>query len=147
MQSSKSIGENLESSLSHVEFTSLMKSTTLLNMLKAKGVYTVFAPNDEAISAQSIALKKINDEELYDILSYHIVLGKYNIEYLSKMIKHRQNKFVLTTISGKDLYLSLDKNEHICVKDYHNNVSKILVFQDSSTNGMLYETEKLLLPQ
>lgn len=146
VQNFKTIGANLEASDKHTHLTSLMKSTTLLEMLKSKGSYTLFAPNDNALNRNKIYVNKNDKEVLKDILNYHIVLGKYEANYLIKMIKHRQNRFILTSISGKNLYLSLDHSDNILLHDENKNQTLITPFPESSSNGIVYETELLLMP-
>lgn len=67
-----------------------LKAADLVEALKGKGPFTVFAPTDEAFAklpkeTLESLLKPENKEKLVAILKYHVVSGKVTSEHLVKL--------------------------------------------------------------
>ena len=78
-----------------------VKAAGLVDTLKSAGPFTVFAPNNAAFAALPAGtvdtlLKPENKATLVDILTYHVVSGKYKASDLT-------DGLVLTTVEGKTL--------------------------------------------
>ncbi len=78
-----------------------VKAAGLVDTLKSEGPFTVFAPNNAAFAALPAGtvetlLKPENKSTLVDILTYHVVSGKYKSSDLT-------DGLVLTTVEGKTL--------------------------------------------
>ncbi|MBM6619652.1 fasciclin domain-containing protein [Bacillus suaedaesalsae] len=114
-----------------------LQKAGLVETLKGKGPFTVFAPTDEAFAK---LLKDLNitaeellaREDLKDILLYHVVPGKV----LSTDLKDGMK---VKTVSGKEVTISLDP-----VQVNKSNVVKADVL---ASNGVIHVIDAVLLPQ
>ena len=78
-----------------------VKAAGLVDTLKSPGPFTVFAPNNAAFAklpagTVDTLLKPENKATLVDILTYHVVSGRYKSSDLT-------DGLVLTTVEGKTL--------------------------------------------
>lgn len=120
--------------------------STLVNLIKAAGLedifvgtgpFTVFAPTNEAFD--KLGKKKLEDflktenkDHLADVLTYHLIPGKY----LSSSLKPMEAK----TINGKSIQIKIE-NSQIKV-----NNATVLKKDMVGPNGVVYEIDTVLLP-
>ena len=125
-------------------FKTLVAAVTaakLVDTLKSKGPFTVFAPNDEAFAKLPKGtveglLKDI--PKLTAVLTYHVVAGKVPS---SDVVQHPK----LTTVQGQDLKIDAAKwHMHKSVKVNDANIVKADIATD---NGIIHVIDKLLLPK
>jgi uncharacterized surface protein with fasciclin (FAS1) repeats len=113
----------------------------LVDTLKGKGPFTVFAPTDEAFAKLPKGtvdglLKDI--PKLTVILTYHVVDGKVPA---SDVVQHPK----LATIQGQDVKIDASKwHMHKSVKINDANILKADVQTD---NGIIHIIDKVLLPK
>lgn len=113
-----------------------LEKAELVDTLKGKGPYTVFAPTDEAFAK---LLKQLNitaeqlleRDDLKDILLYHVVPGKV----FSKDLKDGMK---LKTAEGSEVKISLDP---VRVND-----AKVVKPDIAASNGVIHVIDKVLLP-
>ena len=110
----------------------------LVETLKGKGPFTVFAPTDEAfakIDAAIIAdlLKPENKDKLTAILTYHVVSGKV----MSSDIKEDMEA---PTVNGKPLSIKLMGRKVII------NEATVIVPDVNADNGVIHIIDTVLLP-
>jgi uncharacterized surface protein with fasciclin (FAS1) repeats len=123
-------------------FQTLAKALTaagLVETLKGKGPFTVFAPTDEAFAklpAGTLAdlLKPENKKKLTDILTYHVVPGKETAAMVTKMTS-------ATTVNGKSLRLATS-NGAVTVDGARVVKADVLV-----SNGVIHVIDAVLLPK
>jgi len=125
-------------------FKTLVAAVTaakLVDTLKSKGPFTVFAPTDEAFAKLPKGtveglLKDI--PKLTAVLTYHVVAGKVPA---SDVVQHQK----LTTIQGQDLKIDAAKwHMHKSVKVNDANIVKADIETD---NGVIHVIDKVLLPK
>ena len=125
-------------------FKTLVAAVTaakLVDTLKGKGPFTVFAPNDEAFAKLPKGtvdglLKDI--PKLTAVLTYHVVARKVPA---SGVVQHPK----LTTIQGQDLKIDAAKwHMHKSVKVNDANIVKADIETD---NGVIHVIDKVLLPK
>ena len=93
-----------------------VKSAGLVDTLKGKGPFTVFAPTDEAFSklpkgtVESL-LKPENKKKLTAILTYHVVSGKVKSKKAAKLdsAKTVNGDEISIKPSGKTLQINMSK--------------------------------------
>ena len=115
-----------------------LKAAGLVDTLKGKGPFTVFAPTDEAFGklpkgTVATLLKPENKKMLQGILTYHVVGGKV----LAKdVVKLKSAK----TVNGKSV--------HIVVKDGKVYVDKaqVVMTDIKCKNGVIHVINKVILP-
>lgn len=101
MVSSRDIVDNAVLANNVTTLVVAVKAAGLVDTLKSKGPFTVFAPNNAAFAALPAGtvdtlLKPENKAKLVDILTYHVVPGTYKLKDLT-------DGLVLTTVEGKKL--------------------------------------------
>jgi uncharacterized surface protein with fasciclin (FAS1) repeats len=116
-----------------------VKAAGLVSTLEGSGPFTVFAPNDAAfakIPSSTIAslLLPQNKAELVDILTYHVVPGRYTSASL-------YNGEVLTTVEGKTLTIT-KVNGQIMI----NGVATVQTPDVFSSNGVTFVIDTVLMP-
>jgi hypothetical protein len=99
--------------------------TEYANVLKGAGLYTVFAPNDEAFTAylkdkSYASAAAIPDEEVVKIVSYSIVYSKWTMEHLADVFE--EGEYVTGAFKRKTTcyalpYRDADFNNHWVVDE------------------------------
>jgi uncharacterized surface protein with fasciclin (FAS1) repeats len=118
-----------------------VKAAGLVDTLKGKGPFTVFAPNDEAFAK----LPKCTVEgllkdipKLKAVLTYHVVAGKV---MAADVVKLKTAK----TVQGQEVKIDAAKwHLHMNPKINDANVVKADVVAD---NGVIHVIDKVLLPK
>lgn len=125
-------------------FKTLVAAVTaakLVDTLKGKGPFTVFAPTDEAFAKLPKGtvdglLKDI--PKLTAVLTYHVVEGKVPA---SDVVQHPK----ITTLQGQDVKIDAAKwHMHKSVKVNDANIVKADIETD---NGVIHVIDKVLLPK
>lgn len=97
MYANKDIIENAVNSKDHTTLVAAVKAAGLVETLKGKGPFTVFAPTNEAFEklpagTVDTLLKPENKKKLTGILTYHVAAGDYTGEKLGDAIKSRHGE-------------------------------------------------------
>ncbi|PVX24880.1 MAG: fasciclin, partial [Candidatus Bathyarchaeum sp.] len=67
-------------------FVAAVQATGLVETLKQKGPFTIFAPNDEAFEKLGTVDELMkNIPKLKAILMYHVVIGKFTVDEIGQM--------------------------------------------------------------
>jgi uncharacterized surface protein with fasciclin (FAS1) repeats len=118
-----------------------VKAAGLVDTLKSKGPFTVFAPNDDAFAKLPKGtveglLKDI--PKLKAVLTYHVVAGKV---MAADVVKLKTAK----TVQGQDVKIDASKwHLHKSVKINDANVIKADIVTD---NGVIHVIDKVILPK
>jgi uncharacterized surface protein with fasciclin (FAS1) repeats len=118
-----------------------VKAAGLVDTLKSKGPFTVFAPNDDAFAKLPKGtveglLKDI--PKLKAVLTYHVVAGKV---MAADVVKLKTAK----TVQGQDIKIDAAKwHLHKNVKINDANVIKADIATD---NGVIHVIDKVILPK
>src|ERR1700741_927245 len=115
MFKSKDIVDNAVNSADHTTLVAAVKAAGLVETLKSKGPFTVFAPTNEAFDklpagTVETLLKPENKATLTKILTYHVLSGKFDSKAIAKQIKAGNGKAELKTVSGGTLWAWMDGN-------------------------------------
>src|SRR6478736_467321 len=108
MYPNKDIVDNAVNSKDHTTLVAAVKAAGLVDTLKGKGPFTVFAPVDAAFAALPAGtvdtlLKPENKATLTKVLTYHVVAGRMSSVELRKAIKAGNGSATLKTVSGDTL--------------------------------------------
>jgi uncharacterized surface protein with fasciclin (FAS1) repeats len=122
-------------------FSTLVKAVRaadLVETLKGKGPFTVFAPTDEAFAKLPAGtiddlLKPENKRQLQSILTYHVVPGKVMAEDLVAMKS-------ATTVWGRDVAID-NKYGSIMIGG-----AKVVKTDILCSNGVIHVIDTVLLP-
>jgi len=112
-----------------------LKEAELIETLKGKGPFTVFAPTDEAfakIPAETLKAVLADKEKLKKILLAHVVVGKsVTAEDVVKMDGKKVNGFEIKVADGK---VTLG-------------AAKVLKTDISTSNGVIHVIDTVLMPE
>lgn len=152
MYPSKDIVTNAVKSKTHTTLVAAVKAAGLVETLKSKGPFTVFAPTNDAFenlpagTVESL-LKKENIETLQKVLTYHVVSGKYNFDDIVKLIKKDGGKASLKTVSGGTLMFTMNGDKNIMIIDENGNGANISVYDVNQSNGVIHVIDAVVLPK
>lgn len=114
----------------------LVQEAELVDALRGKGPFTVFAPTDEAFAklpkSQVEALLK-DKEALRRVLLYHVVSGKVMASDVTKL---RSAK----TLQGQNISIRV-RNNTVNIND-----AKVVKADIVCTNGVIHVIDKVILP-
>lgn len=140
MVPSKDIVDNAVGSKDHTTLVTAVKAAGLVETLKGTGPFTVFAPTNAAFAklpagtVESL-VKPENKAKLTNILTYHVVAGKYT----SKDIKEGMT---LKTVQGENLTFTMKDG-----KWWINGTAMITIADVISSNGATHVIDGVLMPK
>jgi uncharacterized surface protein with fasciclin (FAS1) repeats len=147
----KDIVDNAVNSTDHATLVAAVKAAGLVETLKGSGPFTVFAPTNAAFAALPegtvpALLKPENQEQLTKVLTYHVVPGRLDAAALMKAIKRGDGKATLTTASGESLWIMMNGDRNVVVRDAKGGVAAISTYDVVQSNGVIHVVDKVLLP-
>ncbi|HKV74978.1 MAG TPA: fasciclin domain-containing protein [Gemmatimonadales bacterium] len=151
MMANRDIVDNAVNSPDHTTLVAAVKAAGLVDALKAKGPLTVFAPTNAAfglLPEGTVAnlLKPENKALLTGVLTYHVVAGRWDAKALMDLIKQGHGTGVLTTVNGAKLWVMMNGERNIVVKDGKGTVADISVYDVYQSNGVILVVDKVLMP-
>ena len=129
----------VETAVAAGSFKTLAKAlgaTGLVETLKSKGPFTVFAPTDEAFAklpAGTLETLLANPDQLKAILLYHVVLGEVTGAQASKLTS-------APTVNSAEVKI-MAMNRKIMINDAHVTADDV-----KASNGVIHVIDKVLLP-
>ena len=150
MYPSKDIIDNAVNSKDHTTLVAAVKAAGLVETLKGKGPFTVFAPTNEAFAKLPAGtvddlLKPENKATLTKVLTYHVVPGRMDAHASAKKIKEGNGTASLTTASGGTLWAMM-QGDKIVVKDEKGDMSTVTIGDVYQSNGVIHVVDTVLLP-
>jgi uncharacterized surface protein with fasciclin (FAS1) repeats len=150
MSMHKDIIDNAVNSADHTTLVAAVKAAGLVDTLKGKGPFTVFAPTNEAFQklpagTVDTLLKPENKQQLTQVLTYHVVAGKIDSRALAKMIKAGHGTATLTTVEGGTLTARMDGGD-IVLTDAKGGTAKVTIADVYQSNGVIHVIDSVLLP-
>jgi transforming growth factor-beta-induced protein len=116
-----------------------LQAAGLVDTLKGKGPFTVFAPTDEAFAklppgTVEDLLKPENKEKLVAILTYHLLPGRDSASQVVKMTSAR-------TVNGQSLAINV--NDGTVMVDH----AKVIKTDILCSNGVIHVIDSVVLPK
>jgi uncharacterized surface protein with fasciclin (FAS1) repeats len=116
-----------------------LKAADLVETLKGKGPFTVFAPTDKAFNKLPEAtikdlLKPENKKKLTAILTYHVVPGKVVAEDVVKLSKAK-------TVQGSEVKIKVKKGK-VTVDN-----ATVTATDIACSNGVIHVIDSVILPK
>ncbi len=150
MYPSKDIIDNAVNSSDHTTLVAAVKAGGLVETLKGKGPFTVFAPTNEAFAklpagTVDTLLKPENKATLVKILTYHVVPGKVEAGELVRMIKAGNGSATLKTVQGETLTATL-KGGSVIIADQKGDLAMVTIADVNQSNGVIHVVDTVLLP-
>jgi uncharacterized surface protein with fasciclin (FAS1) repeats len=151
MYPSKDIVDNAVNSKDHTTLVAAVKAAGLVETLKGKGPFTVFAPTNAAFeklpagTVESL-VKPENKATLTSILTYHVVAGRLDSKELMKWIKKGKGTAELKTVQGGKLWV-MQKNNELWLKDEKGGMAKITISDVYQSNGVIHVIDTVVMPK
>lgn len=150
MLATKDIVDNAVNSKDHTTLVAAVKAAGLVETLKGKGPFTVFAPTNSAFAALPAGtvdtlLKPENKGTLTAVLTYHVVAGKLDAKAIAAQIKAGNGVATLTTVQGGKLTARANGNT-VTITDAKGGVSTVTIADVYQSNGVIHVVDKVLLP-
>lgn len=116
-----------------------LQAAGLVDTLKGKGPFTVFAPTDEAFAklppgTVEDLLKPENKQKLVSILTYHVVPGKVLASQVTKMNSAKTVNGESLTIKAEDRTVMVDN-------------AKVTKTDILCSNGVIHVIDSVVLPK
>lgn len=151
MYPSKNIVENAVNSKDHTTLVAAVAAAGLVETLKGKGPFTVFAPTNaafEKLPAGTVdnLLKPENKATLTAVLTYHVVPGRLDAKELAKWIKKGKGTTELTTVQGGKIWL-MEKDGNIWLKDEKGGMAMVTISDVAQSNGVIHVIDTVVLPK
>jgi uncharacterized surface protein with fasciclin (FAS1) repeats len=150
MYKTKDIVDNAVNSKDHTTLVAAIKAAGLVDTLKGKGPFTVFAPTNAAFDALPAGtvdtlLKPENKAMLQKILTYHVVAGNFDSKSIAKAIKEGNGTATFTTVAGGKLTAKMDGNS-VVLTDEKGGMSRVTIADVRQSNGVIHVVDAVLLP-
>lgn len=150
MYPTKDIIDNAVNSSDHTTLVAAVKAAGLVDTLKGKGPFTVFAPTNAAFKALPAGtvdtlLKPENKAALTKVLTYHVVAGDMDAAALTAAIAAGGGKATLKTVAGGNL-VAMKSGSGIGVTDEKGGTAMVTIADVKQSNGVIHVVDKVLLP-
>jgi uncharacterized surface protein with fasciclin (FAS1) repeats len=150
MLRSRDIVDNAVNSADHTTLVAAVKAAGLVDTLKSKGPFTVFAPTNEAFDklpagTVGMLVKPENKEMLTKILTYHVLAGKFDSNAIAARIRKGHGVAKFKTVSGGTLTASMSGNDLI-LRDEKGGASRVSTANVYQSNGVIHVVDSVLLP-
>lgn len=151
MFKTKDIVDNAVNSADHTTLVAAVKAAGLVDTLKSKGPFTVFAPTNSAFDklpagTVDTLLKPENKGMLTNILTYHVVSGRFDSKAIMAKIKAGKGKAWLKAVNGGTLTAWMDGNSLI-LADEKGGQSRVTIADVYQSNGVIHVVDSVLLPK
>src|SRR5476649_287519 len=142
MYRTKDIIDNAVNSADHTTLVAAVKAAGLVDTLKSRGPFTVFAPTNEAFAALPAGtvdnlVKPENKATRTSILTSHVIPGRYDFRKLDAAIKQGGGKADIKTVNGETLSFSENGPHNIVVADESGNTAAISTYDVNQSNGVI----------
>jgi len=150
MYPSKDIIDNAVNSKDHMTLVAAVKAAGLVDTLKGKGPFTVFAPTDAAFAKLPAGtvdslLKPENKAMLQGVLTYHVVAGMHDSAELMTMAAKMGGKVELKTVEGESLWV-VQKDGKLWLKDAKGGSAAITIADVYQSNGVIHVIDTVVMP-
>jgi uncharacterized surface protein with fasciclin (FAS1) repeats len=151
MYPSKDIIDNAIHSKDHTTLVAAVKAAGLVETLKGKGPFTVFAPTNQAFDKLPEGtveglLKPESKSMLTSVLTYHVIPGKFDSEAIAKAIKAGGGQAEFKTVSGSKLWAIMNGPKNVILKDEKGNIANITTYDVYQSNGVIHVIDTIVMP-
>lgn len=150
MYKTKDIVDNAVNSKDHTTLVAAVKAAGLVDTLKSKGPFTVFAPTNAAFDklpagTVETLVKPENKAMLTKILTYHVVAGKMDSKAIMKAIKKGKGKATFKTVSGGTLTAMME-GSNLVLMDEKGGKSMVTIADVRQSNGVIHVIDTVVIP-
>jgi len=119
--------------------TQLSGQADLFAILTGTGMFTVFAPTDDAFTAVETTVDTLSPEQLTDVLDYHVHTGKKDSSELTDGLS------VDTLFASHDLTVA-NSGSIVTIEDESSNSARVTVADVECANGVVHIVDHVLIP-
>jgi uncharacterized surface protein with fasciclin (FAS1) repeats len=118
-----------------------VQAAGLVDTLKGKGPFTVFAPTDEAFAklpkgTLETLLKPENKKQLASILTYHVLPGKYDA---ARITRPKALRYGIKSVQGASVAIDLRKGVKV-------SGATVVKTDIAASNGIIHVIDAVILP-
>src|SRR5436189_4096519 len=151
MYPSKDIVDNAVKSKDHTTLVAAVKAAGLVDTLKSKGPFTVFAPTNAAFAklpagTVDTLLKPENKDKLATILKCHVVSADAMSSAIGKMIADDKGAHPVKTVGGCVLTAKMN-GDKITLTDEKGDVATVTIADVKQSNGVIHVIDGVMLPK
>ena len=151
MYSNKDIVDNAMNSKDHTTLVAAVKAADLVPTLKGAGPFTVFAQTNDAFAELPAGtvdslLKPANKPMLTQVLTYHVVPGKWDAAALNAKMMANGGKAWLKTVEGESLCVTSEGGQ-LVVTDAKGQMAHVTIADVTQSNGVILVVDKVLMPK
>lgn len=151
MYKTKNIVENAMESPIHTTLVKAVVAAGLVETLKGKGPFTVFAPTDEAFGkvpadALTSLMQPENKAMLTKVLTYHVVAGRMDSKKIAQAIRKGGGRATLKTVSGGTLTAMMHGNG-VMLTDEKGGTAMVTTANVYQSNGVIHVVDTVLMPR
>ncbi len=150
MYPSKNIIQNAVNSKDHTTLVAAVKAAGLVETLEGPGPFTVFAPTNAAFEklpkgTVENLLKPEHKAMLQKVLTYHVVAGTHDAKGLAEMAHKMNGSAELTTVAGGKLWVVMDKQMKLWLKDEKGTMANITIPDVHQSNGVIHVIDTVVM--
>ncbi len=150
MMRSMDIIDNAANSADHTTLVAAVKAAGLVETLKSKGPFTVFAPTNAAFDklpagTVETLVKPENKAMLTKVLTYHVLAGKFDAKAIAKRIKAGGGSAQFKTVSGGTLWAWMS-GDNLVLKDEKGGTATVSIANVYQSNGVIHVVDTVLMP-
>ena len=91
-------------------------------------------------------MKPENKATLTEILTYHVVPGRWTAAYLMKAVKDGEGTAKVKTVDGGDIWVKQAGPGKLSVTDAKGDVAMVTIADVLQSNGVIHVIDTVLLP-
>jgi uncharacterized surface protein with fasciclin (FAS1) repeats len=150
MYRTRDIVDNAVNSKDHTTLVAAVKAAGLVETLKGKGPFTVFAPTNAAFDKLPAGtvdklLMPENRSMLTKVLTYHVVPGRMDSKAIAKAIKKGRGTATFKTVSGDTLTAMMQGNS-LVLTDEKGGMSMVTIADVRQSNGVIHVVDTVVMP-
>lgn len=150
MLRARDIIDNAVNSADHTTLVAAVKAAGLVDTLKGRGPFTVFAPTNAAFAklpagTVDTLLMAQNKPMLTTVLTYHVVPGRVDAADLARRIQAGGGSAMLKTVQGGQLTARMRGGEVVIV-DAKGGTSVVTTADVYQSNGVIHVVDTVLMP-
>lgn len=151
MVASRTIVENTAASKDHTTFVAGIEAAGLAETLRGEGPFTVFAPVNKAFDklpkgTVATLLEPDGKGKLVEILSYHVVPGRFGAADLVIAAEMAGGEVRLPTLEGEELVVGHDGRK-LEVVDAKGGMAVVTIPDVYQRNGVVHVVDSVLQPR
>ncbi|HEX8830362.1 MAG TPA: fasciclin domain-containing protein [Longimicrobium sp.] len=152
MLPTRDIVDNAARSADHTTLVAAVQAAGLVETLKGRGPFTVFAPTNDAFAVLpqgtvQTLLRPENKQALTKILTYHVVPGRLTATDLVARIRAGGGSATLRTVNGGTLVATRNGPMNVVLRDEQGNVATISTYDVLQSKGVIHVITKVLMPR